>query len=200
MSMLVVESSPWNAHDYGIPYPTYFHPSTDDDVIIWQERMRRLARKYLFCFVGAPRPGNAKSIRGQIIEQCKDSMLCKLLECGVGESKCHSPRSVMRMFQNSVFCMQPQGDSYTRRSAFDSMLAGCIPVLTHPAPAYTQYIWHLPKNYSVYSVFLPEDDIRGNLSIEERLSEIPAERVKEMREAVISLVPQLIYAREDEDV
>ena len=42
MSMLVVESSPWNANDYGIPYPTYFHPSTDDDVIVWQDRMRMI--------------------------------------------------------------------------------------------------------------------------------------------------------------
>ncbi|KAG6437918.1 hypothetical protein SASPL_102849 [Salvia splendens] len=194
MSMLVVESSPWNANDFGIPYPTYFHPAKDADVIIWQDRMRKLERKYLFCFAGAPRPGNAKSIRGQIIDQCKNSAVCKLLECDFGESKCHSPSSIMQMFQSSLFCMQPQGDSYTRRSAFDSMLAGCIPVFSHPGSAYIQYTWHLPKNYSVYSVFLPEDDIRKNVSIEQRLSQIPAERVKEMREAVINLIPQLIYA------
>ncbi|KAL1546631.1 Xyloglucan galactosyltransferase mur3 [Salvia divinorum] len=194
MSMLVVESSPWNANDYGIPYPTYFHPAKDADVIIWQDRMRKLERKYLFCFAGAPRPGKSNSIRGQIIDQCKNSTVCKLLECDFGESKCHSPSSIMQMFQSSLFCMQPQGDSYTRRSAFDSMLAGCIPVFSHPGSAYTQYTWHLPKNFSLYSVFLPEDDIRKNVSIEQRLSQIPAERVKEMREAVINLIPQLIYA------
>lgn len=194
MSMLVVESSPWNANDFGIPYPTYFHPAKDADVIMWQDRMRKLERKYLFCFAGAPRPGNVKSIRGQIIDQCKNSTVCKLLECDFGESKCHSPSSIMQMFQSSLFCLQPQGDSYTRRSAFDSMLAGCIPVFSHPASAYTQYTWHLPKNYSSYSVFIPEDDIRKNLTIEQRLSEIPEERVKEMREAVINLIPQLIYA------
>ncbi|KAL0370415.1 UNVERIFIED_CONTAM: Xyloglucan galactosyltransferase MUR3 [Sesamum angustifolium] len=159
MSMLVVESSPWNANDYGIPYPTYFHPAKDADVFIWQDRMRKLERKYLFCFAGAPRPDNPKSIRGQIINQCKNSKVCKLLECDFGESKCHSPSSIMQMFQSSLFCLQPQGDSYTRRSAFDSMLAGCIPVFFHPGSAYTQYTWHLPKNYSQYSVFIPENDI-----------------------------------------
>ncbi|KAH6811424.1 Exostosin family protein [Perilla frutescens var. frutescens] len=194
MSMLVVESSPWNANDFGIPYPTYFHPAKDADVIMWQDRMRKLERKHLFCFAGAPRPGNIKSIRGPIIDQCKNSKVGKLLECDFGESKCHSPSSIMQMFQSSLFCLQPQGDSYTRRSAFDSMLAGCIPVFFHPASAYTQYTWHLPKNFSLYSVFIPEDDIRKNASIEQRLSEIPAERVKEMREAVINLIPQLIYA------
>ncbi|KAF2292677.1 hypothetical protein GH714_026662 [Hevea brasiliensis] len=171
MSMLVVESSPWNANDFGIPYPTYFHPAKDDDVFIWQERMRNLERKWLFSFAGAPRHDNPKSIRGQIIDQCKKSKVGKLLECDFGESKCHSPSSIMQMFQSSLFCLQPQGDSYTRRSAFDSMLAGCIPVFFHPGSAYTQYTWHLPKNYTTYSLFIPEDDIRKrNVSIEEVLN------------------------------
>ncbi|GLU03732.1 hypothetical protein SLE2022_209160 [Rubroshorea leprosula] len=195
MSMLVVESSPWNANDYGIPYPTYFHPAKDADVFTWQDRMRKLERKWLFSFAGAPRPDNPKSIRGQIIDQCKKSKVGKLLECDFGESKCHSPSSIMQMFQSSLFCLQPQGDSYTRRSAFDSMLAGCIPVFFHPGSAYTQYAWHLPKNYSTYSVFIPEDDIRKrNVSIEERLSQISPEQVKIMRENVINLIPRLVYA------
>jgi hypothetical protein len=36
------------------------------------------------------------------------------------------------------------------------MLAGSIPVFFHPGSAYVQYIWHLPKNYTRYSVFIPE--------------------------------------------
>ncbi|KAK1266869.1 Xyloglucan galactosyltransferase KATAMARI1 [Acorus gramineus] len=195
MSMLVVESSPWNANDFGIPYPTYFHPARDADVFLWQDRMRKLERKWLFSFAGAPRPDNQKSIRGQIIDQCKKSEVGKLLECDFGESKCHSPSSIMQMFQSSVFCLQPQGDSYTRRSAFDSMLAGCIPVFFHPGSAYTQYTWHLPRNYTTYSVFIPEDDIRKNkFSIEERLRQISPAQVKIMREEVISLIPRLVYA------
>ena len=195
MSMLVVESSPWNANDFGIPYPTYFHPAKDDDVFIWQDRMRKLERKWLFSFAGAPRPDNPKSIRGQIIDQCKNSKVCKLLECDFGESKCHSPSSIMQMFQSSLFCLQPQGDSYTRRSAFDAMLAGCIPVFFHPGSAYTQYTWHLPKNFTRYSVFIPEDDIRKrNVSIEERLSQISPEQLKLMQEEVISMIPRLVYA------
>ncbi|KAG1354819.1 xyloglucan galactosyltransferase KATAMARI1 [Cocos nucifera] len=195
MSMLVVESSPWNANDFGIPYPTYFHPAKDADVFVWQDRMRKLERRFLFSFAGAPRPDNPKSIRGQIIDQCKKSKVCKLLECDFGESKCHSPSSIMQMFQSSLFCLQPQGDSYTRRSAFDSMLAGCIPVFFHPGSAYTQYTWHLPRNFSRYSVFIPEDDIRKrNVSIEERLKQIPLDVVKDMREEVINLIPRLVYA------
>ncbi|GAB2230012.1 hypothetical protein Droror1_Dr00014268 [Drosera rotundifolia] len=142
-----------------------------------KDRMRKLERPYLFSFAGAPRPGNPKSIRGQIIDQCKKTSVCKLLECDFGKSKCHSPSSIMKMFQSSLFCLQPQGDSYTRRSAFDSMLAGCIPVFFHPGSAYTQYTWHLPKNFTTYSVFTPENDIRKrNLSFEDRLRQIPSEQ------------------------
>ncbi|CAN6302328.1 unnamed protein product [Urochloa humidicola] len=195
MSMLVVESSPWNSNDFGIPYPTYFHPAKDADVFLWQDRMRSLERPWLFSFAGAPRPGDPMSIRGQLIDQCRSSSVCKLLECDLGESKCHSPSTIMKMFQSSLFCLQPQGDSYTRRSAFDSMLAGCIPVFFHPGSAYVQYTWHLPKNYTRYSVFIPEDDIRTrNASIEERLKSIHPDVVKNMREEVINLIPRVIYA------
>ncbi|KAL5210338.1 hypothetical protein ABZP36_005961 [Zizania latifolia] len=195
MSMLVVESSPWNANDFAIPYPTYFHPAKDADVLHWQDRMRNLERLWLFSFAGAPRPDDTKSIRGQLIDQCRASSVCKLLECDLGESKCHSPSAIMKMFQSSLFCLQPQGDSYTRRSAFDSMLAGCIPVFFHPGSAYVQYTWHLPKNYTRYSVFIPEDDVRkGNVSIEERLKSIHPDMVKKIREDVISLIPRVIYA------
>nr|ACG27661.1 xyloglucan galactosyltransferase KATAMARI 1 [Zea mays] len=195
MSMLVVESSPWNSNDFGIPYPTYFHPAKDAEVFLWQDRMRSLERPWLFSFAGAPRPGDPMSIRGQLIDQCRSSSLCKLLECDLGESKCHSPSTIMKMFQSSMFCLQPQGDSYTRRSAFDSMLAGCVPVFFHPGSAYVQYTWHLPKNYTTYSVFIPEDDVRsGNASIEERLKSIHPDVVKQMREEVINLIPKVIYA------
>ncbi|KAL4558617.1 hypothetical protein LXL04_036818 [Taraxacum kok-saghyz] len=194
MSVLLIESSPWNSNDFAIPYPTYFHPSKDSDVFTWQNRMTKLHRKWLFCFAGAPRLGNPKSIRTLLINQCKNSNSGKLLECGNDESKCHSPSNIMNMFQRSVFCLQPQGDSYTRRSAFDSILAGCIPVFFHPASFYTQYTWHLPKNYTKYSVFIPEDDVCRNISIEHRLRQIDPETVKLMRKEVINLIPKLIYA------
>lgn len=29
MSIFIVKSSPWNAMDFGIPYPTNFHPTKD---------------------------------------------------------------------------------------------------------------------------------------------------------------------------
>ncbi|KAK9154313.1 hypothetical protein Sjap_001793 [Stephania japonica] len=196
MTMLVIESSPWHGNDVAIPYPTYFHPSTDNQVFEWQNRMRRLRKRYLFSFAGAPRPKLTGSIRNHIIKQCQASKKrCKLLECNRGGDKCHHPSNVMKMFQSSTFCLQPPGDSYTRRSTFDSILAGCIPVFFHPGSAYVQYLWHLPRDFSKYSVLIPEDEVRkGKTDIESRLRSISAMQVKAMREEVIRLIPRVIYA------
>ncbi|CAL9754361.1 unnamed protein product [Musa acuminata subsp. burmannicoides] len=195
MTVLVIESSPWHKNDFGIPYPTYFHPSKDSEVQQWQERMRRIRRPWLFSFAGAPRPNITDSIRNEIIGQCRQSRRCKLLECDKGRSKCHSPSSVMGMFQRSIFCLQPQGDSYTRRSTFDAMVAGCVPVFFHPGSAYAQYVWHLPRNHSEYSVLISEDEVRdGKVRIEEVLERFGKKDVMAMREEVIRMIPRLVYA------
>ncbi|XP_009347357.2 probable xyloglucan galactosyltransferase GT11 [Pyrus x bretschneideri] len=196
MTMLAIESSPWNSNDFAIPYPTYFHPSKDIEVFQWQNRMRRQKRRILFSFAGGPRPNLQNSIRNEIIDQCKAARRkCKLLECTSGPDKCHKPVFVMKMFQGSVFCMQPPGDSLTRRSIFDSILAGCIPVFFHPGSAYVQYLWHLPKDYTKYSVLIPAFDIKkGKVSIERILNNIPRQKVYDMREEVVKLIPRVIYA------
>ncbi|KAJ9173870.1 hypothetical protein P3X46_016963 [Hevea brasiliensis] len=198
MSMLAIESSSWN-NDYAIPYPTCFHPSKDSEVFQWQDKMRRQTRPYLFSFAGAPRPDLLGSVRGKIIEECiASNNFCKLLECDYGINgaiNCDNPVNVMRLFQNSVFCLQPPGDSYTRRSMFDSILAGCIPVFFHPGTAYAQYKWHLPKNYSKYSVYIPVRDAKDwKAGINETLLKIPEDRVLALREEIIKLIPRIIYA------
>ncbi|KAB8112885.1 hypothetical protein EE612_051671 [Oryza sativa] len=196
MTALVVEASPWHLNDAAIPFPTAFHPASDEAVFVWQDKVRRLERPWLFSFAGAARPGSAKSIRSELIAQCRASSVCSLMECADGPSnKCGSPASYMRLFQSSTFCLQPQGDSYTRKSAFDAMLAGCIPVFFHPGTAYVQYTWHLPRNHADYSVYISEDDVRRNASIEERLRQIAPAAVERMRETVISLIPAVVYAQ-----
>nr|XP_004301786.2 PREDICTED: xyloglucan galactosyltransferase KATAMARI1 homolog [Fragaria vesca subsp. vesca] len=196
MTMLTIESSPWSSNDFAIPYPTYFHPSMDTEVYHWQNRMRRQRRRILFSFAGGPRPNLKNSIRNDIIDQCKAARRkCKLLECSTGPGKCHKPIYVMKMFQGSVFCLQPPGDSLTRRSIFDSILAGCIPVFFHPGSAYVQYVWHLPKDYTKYSVLISAFDIKNKtVSIESVLSRISGREIVKMREEVIRLIPRVVYA------
>jgi hypothetical protein len=192
MSMLAVEASSWN-NDYAIPYPTSFHPSMDAEIYQWQSKIRHQKREFLFTFTGAPRPENEQSIRGKIIEQCRGSSFCKFIDCSI--EQCDDPVNVMKVFENSVFSLQPSGDSYTRRSIFDSILAGCIPVFFNPGTAYSQYKWHLPKNRTKYSVYIPVKNVKEwNVDIEKVLLRIPEKDVIAMREEVIKLIPKIVYA------
>ncbi|EPS74280.1 exostosin family protein, partial [Genlisea aurea] len=186
---LTLESSPWDdSRDLAIPYPTFFHPSNDAQVRQWQDRVRKNRRTFLFSFVGAPRNG---SIRGEITDQCIASSTsrrrgCRLMQCV--EEICLNPLEVMKVHMESVFCLQPPGDTPTRRSAFDSIVAGCIPVFFDTA--YLQYRWHLPRDADSYSVIIPKE---RRVKIESVLREISEERVSAMREAVIGLIPKVIY-------
>jgi hypothetical protein len=114
------------------------------------------------------------------------------------QQHCRNPRNITALFRRSTFCLQPPGDSYMRRSAFDAMVAGCIPVFFHGASAGLQYRWHLPGDAAAYSVLVPEDDVRaaggGNASVEAVLRRIPIAEVERMREEVIRVVPRLVYA------
>ena len=84
--------------------------------------------------------------------------VCRLVDCVA--AKCmHEAEPAMRAFMGSVFCLQPRGDTQTRRSTFDAIIAGCIPVFFNKDGAYTQYTWHLPsdgeKDNEGYSVYIP---------------------------------------------
>jgi hypothetical protein len=196
LTALSIETTSWS-NEFAIPYPTYFHPSSDDEVFQWQNRMQSHNRRYLFAFAGAPRPSANDSIRKEIIHQCLASRrTCNFLRCNSGgESRCDNPAEVIKVFQDSVFCLQPPGDSYTRRSIFDSILAGCIPVFFHPFSAYAQYTWHLQRDYWRYSVFIPIDLVKdGFVSIKQVLLQISENEMLAMREEVIKLIPRVIYA------
>jgi xyloglucan galactosyltransferase MUR3 len=196
MTLLAVETATlgWG-NDFAVPYPTYFHPRTDAEVLSWQQRARNSDRWWLTSFVGATRPGDEKSIRSQIVAQCTTSPSCRQLGCAFGSAQCHYPGDIMVLFMSSTFCLQPAGDSSTRRSTFDAMIAGCIPVFFKARSAYLQYRWHLPRDHATYSVLIPDESVRaGNVSIEEELRKIPPAAVEKMREEVIKLMPRLIYA------
>ncbi|CAM0870713.1 unnamed protein product [Alopecurus aequalis] len=197
MTVLFVEKAPWTDFDFAVPYPTYFHPAKDSDVLQWQDRMRGMKRDWLFAFAGGERPGDPNSIRHHLIRECNGSASCNLVQCRKGEKRCLVPSTFMRMFQTARFCLQPPGDTYTRRSAFDAILAGCVPVFFHQDSAYRQYRWHLPDDRAAYSVFISEEAVRnGNASgsVEETLRRIPQRVAERMTETIIGLIPKLVYA------
>ncbi|KAI9161900.1 hypothetical protein LWI28_021831 [Acer negundo] len=203
MSVFTVETNPWkkktNSNQYGLPYPSYFHPSTSAQMLTWQTKVRKSNRSHLFSFIGAPRKGLEKAaIRDELIRQCDESTRCELLQCNNKDrnNKCYEPSEIMRVMTGSDFCLQAPGDSFTRRSTFDAVLAGCVPVFFSPHTAYTQYGWFLPDNPEEYSVYIDEEEAmraKRVINVEDELLKIPRERVEKMRKTVINLIPRLTY-------
>nr|GMD94327.1 probable xyloglucan galactosyltransferase GT20 [Ipomoea batatas] len=134
--------------------------------------------------------------KNNVSHALKDSLgleLCRFLDCGSGG--CDKPGSIVNLFMESEFCMQPPGDSPTRKSVFDSLVAGCIPVLFDPLTAYYQYPWHLPQDHQKYSVLIDQGDVRDmKVNVVERLAEIGVKERENMRRYIVyELLPGLLY-------
>ena len=97
----------------------------------------------------------------------------------------------------SVFCLEPGGDSPYRKSIYDSMLLGCIPVV------FSQYVENVsPWHWGVF-----RDDSRvliderayaaGELDLVQHLRDIPRQRIAQMQAAIRMHAHRLQYALDD---
>ncbi|KAG6634084.1 hypothetical protein CIPAW_12G094100, partial [Carya illinoinensis] len=192
---LLIERQPWHVNDVGIPHPTYFHPRSDDDIISWQLKILTSPRRSLLSFAGAARPDQPDNIRSILISQCNSAgdEVCRFLNCSSGA--CDQPELVIELFMESEFCLQPPGDSPTRKSVFDSLLSGCIPVFFCPFTAYYQYPWHLSPDHGKYSVFIDQEEVRQRkLNVAERLMKISPREREDIRSFIVyELLPGLLY-------
>lgn len=200
---VLIERNPWAKDDIGAPHPTYFHPSSASDIDAWLHHVKRQERTSLVTFVGKERRDDPANVRSALVEQCREAFSeadCRFVECN--KNLCQQPAYVIKAFLMTHFCMQPVGDSPTRRSLFDSLIAGCIPVLFHPQTAYLQYPWHLPQNESSWSVYISEDEVRaGRINVIDVLKKISTAERSAMRETIInSIIPGLIYSIPGSDV
>ncbi|KFK40513.1 hypothetical protein AALP_AA2G005500 [Arabis alpina] len=191
---LLIERNPWEVNDIAIPHPTFFHPKTDDEISSWQNKIIAKPRRHLISFAGGARPGNPDSIRSTLIDQCTSSPnQCRFLNCTDGG--CDKPESLMELFQDSEFCLQPPGDSPTRKSVFDSLVSGCIPVIFDPYTAYYQYTWHLPDDHRTYSVYINKEDLKAKkVNVIEKLMSKTLREREDMRSYIVhELLPGLVY-------
>ncbi|CAN6268975.1 unnamed protein product [Urochloa humidicola] len=200
VTRLAIEADTMDPMDVGVPYPTGFHPRAAADVRAWQRHVLSRKRSRLFGFAGAPRSGFRDDFRGVLLEECEDagSDLCRAVDCR-GTRCTDNGAAVLELFLDSRFCLQPRGDSFTRRSLFDCMVAGTVPVLFWRRSAYDQYRWYLPPGprgeMGEWSVFIDRQALRvGNVSVRDVLEGIGERRARRMQERVVEMIPRLVYA------
>ncbi|KAM7491706.1 hypothetical protein LguiA_034627 [Lonicera macranthoides] len=200
ITRLLIERNSWDYFDVGVPYPTGFHPSSPGEVKEWQEFVGRQRRTNLYCFAGATRGFIKDDFRSLLLRQCyNDTGSCRVVDCG--GSRCFNGTSaILETFLDSNFCLQPRGDSFTRRSIFDCMVAGTIPVFFWKRTAYFQYEWFLPQEPDSYSVFIDRNEVKNRTSIRGVLEKIGKKDIRRMRRKVIEIIPNIVYAKPSEGI
>ncbi|KAF8728058.1 hypothetical protein HU200_018634 [Digitaria exilis] len=196
-TFLTTESRMWPWQEHAIPHPTSFHPSTLPHLRAWLDRARRSRRATLMLFAGGVSRPSRPNIRGSILAECANRTdACAVVDCSGGKCS-HDPGMYMRAMLRSKFCLEPPGDTPTRRSTFDAILAGCVPVFFEDLAARKQYGWHLPPaRYDEFSVHIPKETVVfGGVRIVETLQSVPEAEVRRMRKRVLEMAPRVVYRR-----
>lgn len=197
VTALVVEGRAWPWQEQAVPYLTSFHPPTLALFDSWIKRVKSSRRTTLMLFAGGGGAGAGLNIRRSIRHECENNTkVCDLVDCSNGICE-HDPIRYMRPMLQATFCLQPPGDTPTRRSTFDAIVAGCIPVFFEEQSAKMQYRWHLPEEtYDDFAVFIAKEEVvYKGLKILDVLMGIPRDQVRRMREKVIELMPRVVYRK-----
>lgn len=198
VTRLIIERSPWDKMDVAIPYPTSFHPQSAMQLRDWQNFVLEQDRRILFGFAGATRPKIRGDFRILLNRSCEEAgpVACQSVDCT--DIKClHGSAETLDLFLDSNFCLQPKGDSFTRRSVFDCIIAGAVPVFFWRRTTRDQHTWFLPNEgkEDEWSVFIDRKKVRrGSINIREALEGIGEEKLRKMRERVVDMIPRLVYA------
>eukprot|EP00897_Mesotaenium_endlicherianum_P009609 jgi/Mesen1/8677/ME000051S08083 len=203
---LTFEGAQGDAREFGIPYPTAFHPTTDRQLAAWLAAVRARRPVHFTSFIGGRRKTEGATgayvamvhLRNALMQQCSGAPGdCHLVVCNSSfDSICGRSSAVLGTLLLSDFCLQPPGDSSTRKSVFDSLLAGCIPVFFDPLTAYSQYTWHLPPEPDSYSVFIPGQAVtNGSVNVLSVLRSYSAGQIARMHETILTIIPGIVYAK-----
>lgn len=130
-----------------MPYPSNFH-------FAWQVKppflWERTHRPVLVSYIGSSSCFSkfSSGLRHELLRYCSLHMK----ECRHAHYSKHGPRHSdlaegardphYIYSARSVFCLQPLGDTTTRKGLFDVIMFGCIPVVFHPLSASAMYTWH----------------------------------------------------------
>ncbi|WVZ61353.1 hypothetical protein U9M48_011248 [Paspalum notatum var. saurae] len=197
-TFLTFESRTWAWQEHALPHPTSFHPASLAHLRAWLDRARRSPRPTLMLFAGGVSRPSRPNIRGSILAECanRTDAACALVDCSAGRCA-RDPGRYMRPMLRAKFCLQPPGDTPTRRSTFDAIIAGCVPVFFEDLAARAQYGWHLPPaRYHDFSVHIPKEAVVfGAVRIADTLAAVPEEQVRRMRRRVLRLAPRVMYRR-----
>ncbi|RYH32498.1 hypothetical protein EON65_00535 [archaeon] len=203
---IVIETSPTNTaisgrsnkYWYAAPYPSSFHWHEGIKVLPWIVTPEATSRRtILSLFIGSVKTSNPNSnlLRRTLYAQCQNDQDCQWHTTAHACNGVVNSTSQMLLFRNAKYCPAPPGDSVTRKSIFDSLIAGCVPVIFAKA-SMSQYLWFFSKQeLDEVAVFIPKQNImEQQANFLELLREISPEELLRKQKAIERIAPTLQYA------
>lgn len=90
--------------------------------------------------------------------------------------------STVQWMLQSVFCLQPPGDSPTRKSFYDSLLSGCVPVLFPYSGQQPVWAFQDQLNFTEFTVTIPYKYMHSkNNSLYQYLAKLPVQQVESLQ-------------------
>ena len=206
-SALTIETTPFHIAQpgrsrkywYAVPYPSSYHWCEGIKEYPWQVQTPG-GRDITAIFIGSVKTKTPKStqLRRQLSKDC-NKVTEKECQWHTTAHSCTGIQgnvtSPVLMYKRTTFCLAPTGDSFTRKSLFDSYLAGCIPVI-FARLTLGMYYWHItPEEVEATSVFIPRDEIlSGKTNFLDVLNAIPQEKIFKMQKLIEKIGFRLQYS------
>lgn len=183
---------------YAVPYPSSFHWHEGIRTLPWKQQ-GVMPRRHLAIFIGSVDTSTPRSnvLRRRMRRDCSadSSGQCLWFDTAHSCSGVLNVTDGMMLYRHTTFCLAPTGDSLTRKSLFDSLAAGCIPVVFAKATI-SQYFWHMPAAIvDEIAVHIPAQQvIDGSVNFLDVLRNITSEEVARYQKRIEEVAPSLQYA------
>lgn len=214
-SVLAIETTPTRTSTlyhrsrkywYAVPYPSSYHWYEGIPELPWS--VSHQSRDILCLFIGSVQTKNiaANAVRRALRTQCNNTRHPSYNSNNnnntcIWHSTSHSCNGVvdavepMRLFKRAKFCLTPPGDTVTRKSLFDALVAGCIPVIFAKATI-SQYVWFFSEQeIEDVAVYIPVSSVMtGQMDVMLFLSAMSDRDVRRKQLAIERIAPRLQYS------
>ncbi|CAK9084247.1 Probable xyloglucan galactosyltransferase GT11 (Glycosyltransferase 11) (AtGT11) [Durusdinium trenchii] len=151
---------------YQFPYPAVYHGHAESTPAKLRVKLGGIDR-YLWSFSGTGR-GQAGFLRQAIMKECTICNRCgkvTQIQEVTGAPQKASMMDYARLSAKklqSTFCVEPPGDSITRKSLIDSIVLGCIPVVFLHQELDMFEAFATAEEFADAVVYVPEAEVMGD--------------------------------------
>lgn len=176
-----------------VPYPSYIH--LDGSVTSRNHYLDTTSRSVFILLAAGSRRSN--QYRNLIMDQFREKTHLSYAEYTATKQRrsefpmvmyitweCdqRAKYSTVQWMLQSVFCLQPPGDSPTRKSFYDSLLSGCVPVLFPYSGQQPVWAFQDQLNFTEFTVTIPYKYMHSkNNSFYQYLAKLPVQQVESLQ-------------------